>query len=573
MSYADALSRLKPGAPNPWMPTLLAAGPAWRWIAANLATVAAYFALAAIVDAFFSAYGLFPAPIWLPASIGAVAAMAGGWRMLPGIFLGSFLANAVLFAPPVHISLIISVTNALGPVIGAGLLRRLRPAAGVFNSFGGVVAFLLTLTFLHPAISASGGALALAIGEPFDAAKLYATWVNWWLTDSGGTLYLAPSLVLWLGLERQAGEEDSAPVFGRAQRGVWIAVAASSSFLFLTPALHMGFIRAALPFLLVVPLSWIALRMSLRSAYTLVTLVAVVATVGTVAGFGPFQHLESVNPLQLVGTLVALLAMNVLTIVALVGERDSARLADSAKSMFLAKTSHELRTPLNAIIGFSSMIDGQTVGPIDNPRYTEYARLIHTSGEHLLTLINGLMELAKIEAGKFELKEARIPLRAAIDEAVSLVQTQAQQKGVALGIDPACRDLAVRVDPNAFRQILLNLLSNALKFTPAGGSVRIAAARHRDGGLLLRVTDTGVGIAPEALARVFVPFERARTEATRDIEGSGLGLSITRGLVSLHGGTVTLASAPGQGTVATVALPAIRVFETGVPPARMVAAE
>jgi len=566
-----------PGAPNPWMPAMLEAESAWPWISANLIAVAAYFALAAVVDAFFSAYGLFPAPIWLPASIGAVAAMAGGWRMLPGIFLGSFLANAILFAPPLHISLIISVSNALGPVLGAGLLRRWRPDAGVFNSFGGVVAFLLTMTFLHPAVAATGGTLALAIGQPFDASRLYAIWINWWLTDSGGTLYLAPSLILWLGLERQAtsgdGAIDASPVFDRTQRGVWIAVALGSSFLFLTPALYVGFIRAALPFLLVVPLSWIALRMSLRSAYSLVTLVAVVATVGTVAGFGPFQHLGGVNPMQLVGTLVALLAMNVLTIVALVGERDAARTANSAKSMFLAKTSHELRTPLNAIMGFSSMIDGQTVGPIDNPRYTEYARLIHTSGAHLLTLINGLMELAKIEAGKLELREARIPLRAAIDEAVSLVETQAQDKGIGLSIDPACRDLAVKVDPNAFRQILLNLLGNALKFTPTGGSVRIAAAREKDGGLLLRISDTGVGIAPEALNRVFVPFERARTEATQDIEGSGLGLSITRGLVSLHGGTVTLDSALGQGTVATVALPAIRVFDAGPQPTRMVAAE
>jgi len=546
---------------NPWLPPRLAEGGAVAWLAASLATVALYFGLGVVVDRFFAAYGLFPAPIWLPASVAVVAAMAGGPRLLPAIFLGSFLTNAVLFAPPLHVSLIISLTNALGPVLGAVLLRRWRPPGGVFTSFAGVVAFLVCATFVAPMVSASGGALAMAIGQPLDPARIYATWIGWWLTDCGGTLYLAPSLILWLGLEREQGEA-AVPHgrFGRRDLAVWGAIAAASLLLFLTPTQYGGNVRVAFPFLLAVPLSWVALRMSLRSAYTLVTLVAVAATAGTVAGFGPFHTPGVTNPLQLVGVLVAMLAMDVLTVVALVSERHAAQNANKVKSMFLAQTSHELRTPLNAILGYSQIIDRQSSGA--EPRsFADYARMIHASGEHLLALINHLLDVAKIEAGRFELKPEPVRLAAAVEEALGVVDLQARAKSIAFGVDlPA--EFTLQVDPQAFRQILLNLLSNAVKFTPDGGRIEIAARRGAAGELALSVADSGVGIPAEALERVFAPFERARRAATRDVEGTGLGLTITRGLVGLHGGTIRLDSAPGHGTVATVVLPAARVIAT-----------
>jgi two-component system, cell cycle sensor histidine kinase PleC len=169
-----AASRRFPG----WTPQpLLDRG--WpAWAAANLAVTILYFAMGLIVSRFFAAYGLFPAPIWLPTSIAVVAAMLGGTRLLPGIFLGSFVTNALLFAPPWHITIVISATNALGPVLAAMALRRLRPASGLFTSFPGVTAFLLCTTFLSPAISASGGALAMAIGQPFDPEQFYSIWVS-----------------------------------------------------------------------------------------------------------------------------------------------------------------------------------------------------------------------------------------------------------------------------------------------------------------------------------------------------------------------------------------------------------
>jgi signal transduction histidine kinase len=544
---------------DPWRLPFRVTGGGLDWVIANVAVTGLYFALGWVVSRFFAAYGLFPAPIWLPTGIAVVAAMVGRVRLFPGIFLGSYLTNAVLFAPSVHVTAIISFSNALGPVIGALVMHRLRPPTGLFTSFYGIVAFLFCSTFLSTAIIATGGSVALAIGRPIDPQQLYSTWVNWWLADSGGSLYLAPALILWLGLEREPdGNTDPTRRRVGHNLAVWVWIAAVSLVLFLTPPFRGTNIRAALPFLLVVPVSWIALRMSLRSAYSLVTLVAIAATAGTVAGFGPFQTASVANPLQLVGTLVVLLAMNVLTIVALISERHEAERANRVKSMFLANTSHELRAPLNAIIGFSSLIDNPAVGPIPEREYGNYARLIQSSGEHLLALINDLLDMSRIEAGRFDLQETPVALSQIIATACDLIGVQGRAKSVRLETDFAGADVTLRADARALHQILLNLLSNAVKFTPQGGWVRVGVRRSAVGDLEILVSDNGVGIPADALERVFAPFERAHRGNT---EGVGLGLPITRGLVMLHGGTIALESKAGRGTVAIVTLPASRLVE------------
>ncbi len=550
-----------PSASSPWRPGVLVGASALDWCIANLAAAMAYFALGLVVSRFFAAYGLFPAPIWLPAGVATVAAMVGGIRLFPGIFLGSFLTNALLFAPPLHVTIIISVTNALGPVTGALLLRRLRPEKGLFTSFAGVIAFIVCTTFISPAISAAGGTLGMAIGQPPDLTELYSRWVNWWLTDSGGTLYLAPALILWMGLEHEQGEHPTSikHMFDRRDLAVWAWVATVSVVLFLTPPLRGSYIRTAFPFLLVVPLSWIALRMSLRYAYSLVTLVSIAATAGTVAGFGPFQNHGLANPLQLVGVLVVLLAMNVLTIVALVSERADAQNANRVKSMFLANTSHELRTPLNAIIGFSSLIATQAMRGALDEKIADYAATISASGEHLLALINDLLDMSKIEAGRFDLEEETVSVAKAIDEIVSLIRLQADAKGIKLIVDRSMSESIIKVDPKALRQVLLNILSNAVKFTNEGGRVVIAVGAGAAGALDIRISDNGIGIAADAIERVFRPFERIQSGLAHKVEGTGLGLSIARGLMLLHGGNIILESSVGEGTTAIVIVPSNRV--------------
>ncbi len=234
---------------------------------------------------------------------------------------------------------------------------------------------------------------------------------------------------------------------------------------------------------------------------------------------------------------------------ALAEARDAALAASREKSRFLAAMSHELRTPLNAIIGFSEMMARQMFGALP-PRYQDYAVLIQHSGQHLLDLINGLLDMSKIEAGKFELQEEMFDLDESAREAAGLLAPAAERGGVTLALEVAVG--TVFADRRAVRQMLVNLLSNAVKFTPPGGRVSLTAA-VADGALLLTVADTGTGIAPGELARLGRPFEQAANARGR--EGTGLGLALVRSLAQLHGGTMAIRSVLGEGTSVTVRLP------------------
>ncbi len=233
--------------------------------------------------------------------------------------------------------------------------------------------------------------------------------------------------------------------------------------------------------------------------------------------------------------------------------------ASEAKSQFLANMSHELRTPLNAILGFSEMIASRAI--IRNvDKHYEYAALIHDSARHLLTLINDILDLAKIEAGKMKLDERDIDLAALFEDSVSLLAARAAAEGVTLSCENAGPHLLVRADARALKQIMLNLLTNALKFTPSGGTVTAFVRLVPGGGVSFGVRDTGVGIAREDQVRVFANFGQGRHDIKTFERGTGLGLPIVKGLAEAHGGEVTLQSALGQGTTVTITLPASRVL-------------
>jgi signal transduction histidine kinase len=240
--------------------------------------------------------------------------------------------------------------------------------------------------------------------------------------------------------------------------------------------------------------------------------------------------------------------------------RDAALKASRVKSEFLANMSHELRTPLNAIIGFSEMLSTQTLGPLPE-QYHSYADYIRSSGVMLLELINDLLDLSRIEAGQYTLEESDVAVGPTVTECLAVVTTDAQRKGLKLSLEPGPRDLRLRADQRAIKQIVLNLLSNAVKFTERGGiSVHVEPNRL---GLDLRVVDTGIGIDPIIIPCLFEPFRQGHVGLSRKYGGSGLGLSICRNLVELHGGTIALASEPGKGTTATVHLPPGRIIAGG----------
>ena len=232
-----------------------------------------------------------------------------------------------------------------------------------------------------------------------------------------------------------------------------------------------------------------------------------------------------------------------------------AELANRAKSDFLANMSHELRTPLNAIIGFSEILSGEHLGPLKNPRYLEYANDINISGQHLLSIINDVLDMSKIEAGKLEIHEEEISVRALLGGSLRMVRERARRQSVELVTNVADPDHMIYGDERAIKQCLLNLLSNAIKFSRAGCTVSVEALLAADGSSVLSVADDGIGMTDEELQRALQPFGQAQASTTRIYGGTGLGLPITQGLVEAHGGVMSVDTAPGRGTRVTISLP------------------
>jgi len=234
---------------------------------------------------------------------------------------------------------------------------------------------------------------------------------------------------------------------------------------------------------------------------------------------------------------------------------EAAHAESRAKSSFLANMSHELRTPLNAVIGFSEIMSLEMFGPLGDPHYRQYAADILQSGQHLLAVINSVLDLAKSEAGKLQIMAEPCDLGAILADCVAMMREQSVRAGVTLEAAPPGDLVVISGEPAKLRQIFLNLLSNAIKFTDDGGRVTLAAGAPRDGRIAITVADSGIGMNAADLAVALAPFGQVDSRLARRYDGTGLGLPLAKALVELHGGTFAIASAPDTGTTITVTLP------------------
>ncbi|HEX5278934.1 MAG TPA: ATP-binding protein [Micropepsaceae bacterium] len=343
-----------------------------------------------------------------------------------------------------------------------------------------------------------------------------------------------------------------------------------------------------LPWIVVTPLfTFLYLgEMPLLSWLTLGALAAEFGLFLSISGFSgaavhlPPERLASINVLSLfcAGTALAahfaheIASKSVLehevehhlaTERALAEARDAAEAASRSKTDFLASMSHELRTPLNAVIGFSEMMASETLGPIGHERYRGYAKDIHDSGSHLLAIINDILDVAKAESGTFELFEEIFDCREAITEAAMMLRQRISEAGLRVELELPPGVMRLRADRRRIKQVFLNLIHNAVKFTPSGGKIRIHADCNVQSGLAVTVEDTGIGIAPENLKKVLQPFFQVRSSARYAQEGAGLGLPLVQAMMKLHGGRFELDSEPGLSTTARVIFPPERLVQDG----------
>lgn len=290
-----------------------------RTVQLNLVTLIAYYILGVAVAEFFRAYGLFPAPNWPSASIALTAALMGGRRLWPGIFLGSFLANYHLFDAPVMVAMSVSVTNVLAPALSAAIILRLTGTAIPFHRFRDVVIFILFGSGLHGVLAASGGIAAAYAGGVLDVAVLPSAWLRWCLSDAGGTLFFAPALLLWLHERKVSIKRQQ--LLTLASVSMITIILAALFFLLIHGERHAV---SGLPYLLVAPLLWVTVSYSVRAGTTLFSAMAIVACVGTLMGNGPFVLAGAERPLVTLGLMVVSLGISVLAIGSLTAEREDA---------------------------------------------------------------------------------------------------------------------------------------------------------------------------------------------------------------------------------------------------------
>ncbi|HEV2264285.1 MAG TPA: ATP-binding protein [Stellaceae bacterium] len=240
---------------------------------------------------------------------------------------------------------------------------------------------------------------------------------------------------------------------------------------------------------------------------------------------------------------------------ALSAAKEQAEMANRAKTEFLANMGHELRTPLNAVIGFSEIIAGEMVGPVGQPSYKEFANDIMRSGRHLLEMINDILDYAKCEGGSLEIVPEPVDAQSAMEQAVAFFVREAERGQLAMAVAPEAAGLRLMVDPTRLSRILQQLVSNAVKFTPAGGHITLSARRNGAGFIALTVADTGIGMRAEDIPVALSPFSQVDSSLSRRYEGTGMGLPLCKSIIELHGGRLEITSAPGQGTTVTVLLP------------------
>ena len=524
--------------------------------------LAAIYVAAARLGLRLDAVAGFATLVWPATGIALAALVTLGYRLWPGVFIGALVANLLTGAPPL-VALGIGVGNTLEAVVGTYALRRIpgfRPSLDRLQDVAGLIVLAAGFSTM---VSATIGVGSLYAGAIVPLAQAWKAWRAWWLGDLIADLVVAPVLLVW-------GRLGTA-IKVRAPARLLEAVALLVSVLAVNLLIFGGSGVTDTPahgqaYLVFPPLVWAALRFGQRGAVATTFLTSLIAVWGTASGHGPFARSVLHEGLFALQTFMAVSAATFLILGASIAERRHAleRLrrahgevaaANRAKSEFLAVMSHELRTPLNAIAGYVELMSMELEDPI-TPTQRTYLSRIQSNQRHLASMIEDVLSFAKVEAGRLELTMQTVRVCETLGSLESLIDPELRRRELSFTCDPGDPSIVVRADPEKLRQVLVNLLANAMKFTAPGGRIGVGVVRDGDR-VRVWVSDTGIGIPPEQLERVFEPFFQLDHGMTRSHSGMGLGLAIARDFARAMGGELRLESRPGRGTTASLELPAV----------------
>ena len=530
----------------------------WVWYLATVLGLAVAYVVVARLGLMLDAVAGFATLVWPATGIALAVLVMYGYRLWPAVLIGAFAANMLTGAPPL-VALGIGVGNTLEAVVGTYLLRQVAGFRPSLDRLQDVLALIVLAAGISTTISATTGVASLYVGGILPHAQGLLTWRAWWLGDLIGDLVVAPVLLVWA----------TTPRIRLAPQRLLEAAALIASMVVVDLLIFRGSAAgAAAPlgqaYLVFPALMWAAVRFGQHGAVSATFLTSLIAVWGAASGNGPFARPVLHESLFALQAFMGVAAMTFLVLGASIAERRQAEdglrrahetvtEANRAKAEFLAVMSHELRTPLNAISGFVDLIAIEMQGKLTEKQRTYFSR-IRSNQRHLLSMIEDVLSFAKVEAGRLSLTIQVVNVCDMLEALEALVEPDLRRKKISFTRGPCDPALAVRADAGRLRQILVNLLANAVKFTGDGGHISLGVALERES-VHIWIRDSGIGIPPDQLERVFEPFFQVERGMTRNYSGIGLGLAIARDFARAMGGELRLSSQPGQGTTASLALP------------------
>src|SRR5438093_3148566 len=509
-------------------------------------------------------------PMWPPAGIALAALLVLGYRAWPAIFVGAFLVN-VTTAGNVATSLAIACGNTLEAVCGAWLVNRFAGGTTVFDRPQGVVKFALAAV-VSAVISPFFGVTSLALGGFADWANYGAIWLTWWLGDTTGDLLIAPLIILWSVASKRRWNNSQAVEVGALLLllvllsavvfGGWPAVSARNY--------PIAFICGPI-------VIWTAFRFTQRETATGIFILSAIAIWGTLHGFGPFVRETENQSLLALQSWAAVLTITAMALSAGMAERQRAEealqqqkavieTANRTKDQFLAMLSHELRTPLTPVI---SALEGLETEPGQTEDAKAALAMIHRNVELETQLIDDLLDVTRIAKDKLQLRFAPVDAHLAISNVVEICRAEVDSKKLHVHLNLRANSHNVAADAAKFQQIIWNLLKNAIKFTPEEGEIAISSLNPSPEVLTISMRDTGIGMDPEVMQRIFDPFEQGNRSFERRFGGLGLGLAISKSLAQAHCGTLTVQSdGPDRGSTFLLSMQTISPAEALTVPVR-----